>query len=55
MMVRTAYEGLISARVRKPSGPVWDKFAQKVVEKLKDPIFQNEDNPVIDDPKEASI
>ena len=54
MRTRHAYEGIISVNVRKPSGKVWDEFARKVVEKLQDPAFEGKDNPVIDDPKEAS-
>ena len=53
--MRHAYEGLITASLWKPSGPEWDIFAQRVVEKLKDPAFQNEDNPPVKNPKEASM
>ena len=53
--MRHAYEGLITASLWKPSGPEWDIFAQRVVEKLKDKAFKNEDNPPVTNPKEASM
>ena len=48
-----AYQGLISANVRTPTGPAWDEFRDQVIDAFDDPKFDSYNH--TDDPAMVCI